>query len=100
MVTGAFVLPMLIGSVINIWYNVTNIDPLLTPDQRAIFMRTVTLYNGLVYPVLGGLWVCLLLTLRAPFREQTRGSIGDPGRRLAAQRMVINLPWWGVGTRD
>jgi hypothetical protein len=25
---------MLIGSAINIWYNVTNVDPLLTADQR------------------------------------------------------------------
>ena len=96
-VTGvAFVIPMLIGSVINIWYNVTNIDPLLTPGQREIFMRTVALYNGAVYPVLGAVWVWLLVSLRAPFREQIQGG-GDPVRRAAAQRRVINLPWWGVG---
>lgn len=94
---GAFVLPMLIGSAINIWYNDTNIDPLLTAGQRAIFVRTTALYNVIVYPVLGGLWVWLLLGLRAPFREQMRAGITDPVRRVAAQRMVINLPWWGVG---
>jgi adenylate cyclase len=88
---------MLIGSAINIWYNVTNIEPLLTPGQRAIFMRTVGLYNGLVYPVLGAAWVWLLLSLRAPFREQMQGGIRDRARRLAAQRLVINLPWWAVG---
>ncbi len=44
-------LPMVIGSAINIWYNVTNIDPLLTPSQRAIFMQTVTVFNLTVYPI-------------------------------------------------
>ena len=39
---------MLVGSAINIWFNVTNIDPLLTPGQRALFVRTVTLYNLVV----------------------------------------------------
>jgi len=44
LITGwAFVLPMLIGSPVNIWYNNTNIDPLVTLGQRAIFVRTTTL---------------------------------------------------------
>jgi adenylate cyclase len=98
LITGAsFVLPMLIGSAINIWYNATNIEPLMTPGQRAIFVRTTALYNVLIYPVLVGAWIRLLLSLRGPFREQMQGGISDPARRLAAQRLVINLPWWGVG---
>src|SRR5262245_16972197 len=92
----ALVPPMLSGSAINIWYNLTNIEPMLTPGQRAIFMRTVLVYNVLVYPVLGAVWLWLLLSLVGPFREQMRGGIRDPRRRLAAQRLVINLPWWGV----
>ncbi len=88
---------MLTGSAINIWYNVTNIDPLLTADQRAIFMRTINLYNALVYPPLVGLGAWLLVSLRGPFREQTQGGIADAGRRLRAQRLVINLPWYVVG---
>lgn len=76
LLTGAaFVLPMLIGSAINIWYNITNVEPLLTPGQRALFMRTVALYNVLVYPVLGAAWIWLLLSPRAPFREQMQGGI-------------------------
>jgi adenylate cyclase len=88
---------MLIGSGINIWFNVTNIDPLLTPGQRAIFMRTIDVYNLLVYPVLGAVGAWLLLSLRRPFREQMAGGIADPERRLRAQRRVINLPWYLVG---
>jgi adenylate cyclase len=98
LLTGAApLLPMLIGSAINIWYNVTNIEPLLTPAQRVIFMRTVAGFNLTVYPLLGAMWAWLLLSLRAPFRDQMGGGIADPARRLRAQRLVINLPWWGLG---
>jgi adenylate cyclase len=89
-------LPMVIGSAINIWYNVTNIDPFLTPSQRAIFMQTVTVFNLTVYPTLGAIWAWLLFSLRGPFREQMRGGIRDRARRERAQRLVINLPWWGL----
>jgi adenylate cyclase len=97
LLTGAsFVLPMLIGSAINIWYNDSNIAPLLTEGQQAIFMRAIVLYNVSVYPPLTAAWIWLLLSLRGPFREQMQGGIADRARRLAAQRLVINLPWWGV----
>jgi adenylate cyclase len=98
LLTGAApVLPMLIGSTINIWYNITNIEPMLTPGQRAIFMRTVLLYNALVYPLLGVVWAWLFLSLREPFRQQMQGGISNPARRIRAQRLVINLPWWIAG---
>ena len=82
---------MLIGSAINIWYNLTNIDPLLTPAQRAIFVRTVTIFNLTVYPVVGAIWAWLVLSLLGPYREQMRGGIRDPERRLRAQRRVVTL---------
>ena len=96
-VAAAPLLPMLIGSGINIWYNLTQIDPLLTPAQRSIFMRTIAVYNVTAYPVLTGVWIWLLLSLRHPYRDQIHGRTPDPGRQLRAQRLVINLPWWGVG---
>ena len=90
-------LPMVIGSAVNIWYNLTNIDPMLTEGQRAIFARTILLFNLAVYPPLVGVWAWLVLSLRGPFREQLRGGISDAGRRLRAQRLMINLPWWATG---
>ena len=88
---------MLIGSAINIWYNITNVDPLLTVDQRAIFTRTITLYNLIIYPLLGAVGVWRLLSLREPYRQLTQGGIADAEQRLRAQRRVINLPWFLVG---
>ncbi len=88
------VLPMLIGSAINIWYNITNIEPLLTPAQRTIFMRTVTLFNLTVYPLLGGIWAWLLLSLLAPFREQSLQVLGPeerlPGPGLRDEQGVVS----------
>jgi adenylate cyclase len=90
------VLPMLIGSAVNIWYNLTHVEPLLTPNQRAIFVRTTAVYNLTAYPVLTAAWICLLCRLRGPLRELLSGGTLDPERRLQAQRLVINLPWWAV----
>ena len=42
LITGlAPLVPILIGSAVNIWYNLTQIDPLLTPAQRQIFVETI-----------------------------------------------------------
>ncbi|HET7342719.1 MAG TPA: adenylate/guanylate cyclase domain-containing protein [Methylomirabilota bacterium] len=80
----------------NIWYNATQIDPLLTPAQQARFMRTVLVFNGLIYPPLTAIWIAILLSLREPLRRLTAGQPVDPGRLERARRRVINLPWWAV----
>src|SRR5262245_44113210 len=98
LLTGAApLLPMLAGSAINIWYNISNIDPLLTSAQDDIFKKTVVVFNLTAYPVIGAIWTWLILSLVRPLREQLAGGIADIGRRLHAQRLVINLPWWGLG---
>src|SRR5262249_56341325 len=90
-------LPMLVGSAINIWYNITNIHPLLTGAQNDIFKKTVVIFNATAYPLIGAIWTWLILSLVRPLREQLAGGIADTARRLRAQRLVINLPWWGLG---
>src|SRR5262245_21648824 len=98
LLTGAApLLPMLAGSAINIWYNISNIDPLLTSAQDDIFKKTVVVFNATAYPLIGAIWTWLILSLVRPLREQLAGGIADTARRLRAQRLVINLPWWGLG---
>src|SRR5262249_32599999 len=75
----------------------TNIDPLLTGAQEAVFKKTVVVFNGIAYPLIGAIWTWLIVSLVRPFREQLAGGIADTARRLRAQRLVINLPWWGLG---
>ena len=46
------VVPQIIGSAFNIWYNTTVIQPLLvSPSLKQRFFDTVVVYNSVVYPV-------------------------------------------------
>jgi adenylate cyclase len=89
-VTGcAPLLPNLVGSAVNIWYNITHIEPLLTPLQRDVFVKAVTAYNLAAYLPLTAIWVGILLSLRGALRQ-------GPERLARGRRRVINLPWWSV----
>ena len=94
LITGlAPLVPILIGSAVNIWYNLTQIDPLLTARQRAIFVDTVTIFNLAVYPPAVAVWAWAVASLRRPLRALLAGE-PIPDRRLAAaRRRVINLPY-------
>jgi adenylate cyclase len=89
-------LPNLVGSGVNIWYNITHIEPLLTPLQRDVFVNAVVAYNVAAYLPLTAIWVGILLSLREPLRRAARGTADDPERLGRARRRVINLPWWSV----
>ena len=43
-------LPQILGSLFNIWYNVARVRPLLTPTQQTVLTTTILIYNLLVYP--------------------------------------------------
>ena len=51
------VVPQILGSAFNIWYNATVIEPLFTPALKQRFFEAVVLYNSVVYPVGVFLWV-------------------------------------------
>ena len=87
-------IPQLLGSAFNIWYNATMIDPILTPlGLRPRFMATVLVYNLTVFPLGMALWIYAISCLRPQVRKLGRGqSVADePLNR--ARRRVINLPW-------
>ncbi len=85
------VLPQVLGSVFNIWYNGTVIEPLLSEPLRHQFYTTVTWYNALVYPTLAGVWVWLVLS----FRHGLRSEGGSEEVLLRLRRRLVNLPWLG-----
>ena len=51
------VVPQVLGSAFNIWYNATVIEPMLTVALRQRFFDTVVVYNAVVYPVGVYLWL-------------------------------------------
>lgn len=95
-VGAAPVFAQVFGSVFNIWYNVIHIQPLLTAEQHARFLQSVSVFNSAGYPLLLGIWVAVVLTLRAPFRALRRGEPLAAETLARARRRVINLPWHAV----
>lgn len=86
------IVPQVIGSAVNIWYNLIHIKPLLSPAQLEVFLRTITVFNLTVYPVALLVWVGALRSLLTPWKAAMAGHAIDAGALLRARRRVINLP--------
>ena len=53
----------LVGSVFNIWYNVSQVEPLLTAEQNVAFHKAILLYNIVAYPPLIAWWLAAVMSL-------------------------------------
>ena len=83
------VIPQVLGSAFNIWYNAIVIAPLLvTEELRHRFATTVIFYNAAVYPL--AIWIYLILSLRRIYRELIKGNSVAPQELDQAQRRVIH----------
>ena len=91
------VVPQLLGSVFNIFYNATVIAPLLrTPEMAQRFAHTVIAYNLLIYPLAVGWWLRVVFQLRRPFRQLCAGGEVEKEALACARRRLIHLPWRGA----
>ena len=63
------VIPQILGSAFNIWYNATVIEPMLTPALRQRFFDTVVAYNAVVYPIGVYLWLKRIFSFRHLFHR-------------------------------
>jgi adenylate cyclase len=105
------VVPQILGSAFNIWYNATVIEPMLTPALRQRFFTTVAVYNAVVYPIGVFLWLKRIFSFRDLFHqlsevgtprcpESFRGSAQriDPTSEslTQARRRLIHLPWFAA----
>jgi len=91
------VVPQLLGSAFNIWYNVAVIGPLLaTTALTHRFFLTVIIYNGVIYPIGIWLWLKCVFSLRLVFDKLRRGSMIDSKTLARARRRVVHLPWFAA----
>ena len=93
------VIPQILGSAFNIWYNATVIEPMLTPALRQRFFFTVVAYNAVVYPIGVYLWLKRIFSFRDFFhRLQTDfvGSTSSLQELTRARRRLIHLPWFAA----
>ena len=91
--TFAPLLPNILGSVFNVWYNATNIRPLLFDDQLERFMTAVIAYNALIYPALIFFYVKWMLPVRQTYHLLRENQPVSADRLQQDQRKVINAPW-------
>src|ERR1700693_3870888 len=74
------VIPQLLGSAFNIWYNLSVVEPLLgTAALKHRFLQTCIYYNAFVYPVAMFVWLRQVLSIGPVLR--TLHSGGEPDSR-------------------
>lgn len=83
-----------LGSLFNIWYNVTQVDPLLTGAQRGTFSQTIMFYNGLAYPVLVLIWVGAVRPVQRVYQRLLKDEAVPEDELSRARVRAINLPWF------
>ena len=90
-------LPHLVGSAFNIWYNMTVIDPLLVAEGlKERFIATVVIWNLIAYPAAVAIWMWLILSLKSPLNRLRRGENIATGDLDRIRRRLVHLPWYGA----
>ena len=91
------VIPQVLGSIFNIWYNLQVVDPLLrAAGLRDRFVSTVIVWNAIAFPTAIVIWVGLVFSLRPVFRRLLRDEVIPMEELDAARRRLVNLPWSGA----
>jgi adenylate cyclase len=91
------VVPQILGSAFNIWYNATVIEPLLVSTAlKQRFYETIIIYNVVAYPIGVFLWLRRISSFRELFHCLRRGTTVDPALLATARRRLIHLPWFAA----
>jgi adenylate cyclase len=91
------VIPQLLGSAFNIWYNSAIIGPLLTtPVLKNRFVQTIIIYNSVIYPIGIWFWLNCVFSLRPALDGLRRGAVMDLKMLMRARHRVIHLPWFAA----
>jgi adenylate cyclase len=100
--------PQILGSAFNIWYNAAVVEPIFTPALRQRFFATVVAYNSVVYPIGVYLWLKRIFSFRDLLHWlRDAGSARRDDRTLQrgvptseeltqARRRLIHLPWFAA----
>ena len=90
-------IPHIVGSAFNIWYNMSVINPLLVAaGLKERFINTVIVWNISAYPAAVAIWTWLVLSLRPTLQRLRRGETIDPDQLDRVRRRLVHLPWYGA----
>ena len=92
-VTLAPLLAIIIGSLLNIWYNQMNIyQPLMEAGLLGRFHATVLIYNSVVFSVLLYIWFKWIFFLRRVRDKLRAGADVSDDELKRAQAKTIHIP--------
>jgi len=86
--------PQLVGSVVNVLYNTTQIVNRLNVDQKALFFDLVGVYNAIVYPLLTAFLIFIVRPVWSCWRALSSGSLVPDAQVEAARQQALKLPQW------
>ena len=90
MLLAATLLPNLLGSAVNISYNVLRIVPQLNKHQATVFSSIVLAYNLIVYPICVA-WLCALaVPIFRAIQQSRRNAEENPQTR----KRLVAFPLW------
>jgi serine/threonine protein kinase len=90
-------LPHLLGSMVNIAYNQSQIVNELSAHQQVIFNRLVIGYNLAVYPLTLAIIYFLIEPIFRTWRKLGWGEKVPDSQLHAVRRRLLSLPLWAVG---
>ena len=91
------VAPQILGSIFNIWYNLSVVHPLLVAANLTDrFVHTVVIWNAIVYPIAIAAWLWQILSIRPAFHRLLRGENVPSDELDSARRRLVHLPWAGA----
>jgi hypothetical protein len=91
-------LPQIVGSVLNISYNVSQIAHRLSkPGQYDMFWLLVNAYNVVAYPVLTAFFLWVVLRVRRKWQTMQSAEPLPAGFAEEARRQLLALPLWVAG---
>ena len=92
---GFAIIPHIIGSMVNISYNLLRIVNTLTPEQDAVFHRVVSLYNLVAYPICLACLCCLAWPVIKTWQSLLRNE-AVPDSAVTTARLRVTR--WGLWT--
>jgi adenylate cyclase len=90
-------IPHLVGSAFNIWYNMTVIDPLLiAAGLKQRFIATTIVWNSIAYPAAVAIWIWLISSIRSVFVRLQNNETIVAIELDRVRRRLVHLPWSGA----
>jgi hypothetical protein len=91
-----FLLPHLIGSIVNISYNTLQIVHDLNEAQQTAFAQVTLVYNAVVYSYCIGVVVVLIVPIIRMWRTLRLGGLPHAEVVARERRRALSLPGWAV----